>query len=51
MFQARATGDNRAIEQEIAHQETAIQAGTLDPQRTPITDYPGQANYNPLKSF
>lgn len=42
MFQAQAAGDDRAIEREIAHQESAIQAGNLDPQRTPTTDYPGQ---------
>lgn len=47
MFQARANNDNRAIEQEIAHQEAAIQAGTLDPKRTPTTDYPGQPSQTP----
>lgn len=47
MFQARAAGDNHAIEREIAHQESAIRAGDLNPRRTPMTDYPGQPDPAP----
>lgn len=38
---ARARRDTRALEAEIAHQEAAIAAGTLDPTASPVTPYHG----------
>jgi hypothetical protein len=36
MLAARASGDPRAVERELARQETAIAAGILDP-KSPVT--------------
>ncbi|MBW0106083.1 hypothetical protein [Pseudonocardia sp. KRD291] len=41
MLSARARGDNRALDREIAHQESAIRAGTLDPAGPVTTQYAG----------
>ncbi|MHA6793441.1 zinc ribbon domain-containing protein [Pseudonocardia bannensis] len=41
MLTARARGDNRALEREIAYQEKAIKAGTLDPNASVVTTYAG----------
>ncbi|WP_214370011.1 zinc ribbon domain-containing protein [Pseudonocardia sp. H11422] len=41
MLTARARGDNRALEREIAYQEKAIKAGTLDPNASPVTMFAG----------
>jgi hypothetical protein len=37
---ARARGDNRALDRELAHQESAIRDGRLDPRRSPVTASP-----------
>ncbi|NMH95934.1 zinc ribbon domain-containing protein [Pseudonocardia acidicola] len=41
MLTARARGDNRALEREIAYQEKAIKAGTLDPNASVVTTFAG----------
>ncbi|RZT84200.1 hypothetical protein EV383_1037 [Pseudonocardia sediminis] len=41
MLSARVRGDNRALDREIAHQESAIKAGTLDPAAPVTTQYSG----------
>ncbi len=41
MLSARARGDNRALDREIAHQERAIFAGTLDPSGPLTTTFTG----------
>ncbi len=41
MLSARARGDNRALDREIAHQESAIEAGTLDPAGPLTTTFTG----------
>jgi putative FmdB family regulatory protein len=41
MLTARARGDNRALEREIAYQESAINAGTLDPTASVLTTFAG----------
>lgn len=41
MLSARSHGDNRALDREIAHQESAIRAGTLDPAGPVTTQYTG----------
>lgn len=41
MLSARARGDNRALDREIAHQESAIKAGTLDPSGPVTTMFTG----------
>jgi hypothetical protein len=37
---ARARGDNRALEAELAYQERAIRDGRLDPRRSPVAASP-----------
>lgn len=41
MLSARARGDNRALDREIAYQESAIKAGTLDPAGPVTTTFTG----------
>ncbi|MDQ4119605.1 MAG: hypothetical protein M3235_21990, partial [Actinomycetota bacterium] len=41
MLAAKARGDRRAEEREIAHQESAIAAGTLDPSGSLTTAFAG----------
>jgi len=41
MLSARARGDNRALDREMAHQERAISAGTLDPSGPLTTTFTG----------
>lgn len=41
MLTARARGDNRALEREVAYQESAIKAGTLDPEGSVVTTFAG----------
>ncbi len=41
MLSARARADNRALEREIAYQESSIKAGTLDPTSSVVTTFPG----------
>jgi hypothetical protein len=41
MLAARARGDNRAIEREIAYQERAISEGTLSPSAPVTTTFAG----------
>lgn len=41
MLTARARRDHRALEREIAYQESAIKAGTLDPNASVVTTFAG----------
>lgn len=44
MLAARASGDPRAVDRELARQETAIAAGTLDPKAPVTTASPAHHN-------
>lgn len=41
MLTARARRNNQALEREIAYQESAIKAGTLDPKASVVTTFAG----------
>lgn len=41
MLTARARSDNRALDREIAYQESAIADGRLDPSSSPLSAFPG----------
>jgi len=41
MLGARVRGDTRALDSELAHQETEIGAGRLDPAASVVEAYPG----------
>lgn len=41
ILSARGRSDNRALDREIAYQESMIKAGRLDPTSSPMTTYPG----------
>lgn len=47
MLTARASNDQRAVERELARQETAIAAGTLDPEAPVTTASPAHQSTHP----